>query len=584
MSSVLNVTTSILGQPWRWRALAADARAGWGADDLVAQLLMARGVPRDGLDHHRAPSIRTFMPDPSSFRDMDRAAARLADAVTGGERIAIFGDYDVDGATSAALLTLVLRDLGVEPRIYIPDRLTEGYGPSGPAMARLAGEGASLIVTVDCGAQAFEALAVARDAGVDVIVADHHQCASAHPHAHAFVNPNRLDEEGGREHGHLAAVGVCFLLAAALIRELRARGAFAGRAEPRLLDHLDLVALGTVADVAQLRGLNRAFVAQGLKVMAQRRKPGLAALIDVARLSKPPSATDIGFALGPRINAGGRVGRADLGVRLLTTRDAIEARALAQELDALNADRRAIAAGVQAVAEAEAAAGERVLVAAGRDWHPGVIGIVAGRLKEKLGRPAIVIAVDEHGVGKGSGRSITGVDLGQAVLAAKEAGLLQAGGGHAMAAGLTMDAALVPELAAFLDARIGDAVDRASAERALLVDAVLATGGVNPDLVAAMEAGGPYGAGWPAPRVAAGPVRVVKADVVGNGHVRAIVAGDCGRSLKAVAFRHAETALGQALLGAAPHRRLWLAGRARIDDWGARPAAELHVDDAAWAD
>lgn len=584
MSSVLNVTTSILGQPWRWRALAADARAGWGADDLVAQLLMARGVPRDGLDHHRAPSIRTFMPDPSSFRDMDRAAARLADAVTGGERIAIFGDYDVDGATSAALLTLVLRDLGVEPRIYIPDRLTEGYGPSGPAMARLAGEGASLIVTVDCGAQAFEALAVARDAGVDVIVADHHQCASAHPHAHAFVNPNRLDEEGGREHGHLAAVGVCFLLAAALIRELRARGAFAGRAEPRLLDHLDLVALGTVADVAQLRGLNRAFVAQGLKVMAQRRKPGLAALIDVARLSKPPSATDIGFALGPRINAGGRVGRADLGVRLLTTRDAIEARALAQELDALNADRRAIEAGVQAEAEAQAAAGGRVLVAAGRDWHPGVIGIVAGRLKEKLGRPAIVIAVDEHGVGKGSGRSITGVDLGQAVLAAKEAGLLQAGGGHAMAAGLTMDAALVPELAAFLDARIGDAVDRASAERALLVDAVLATGGVNPDLVAAMEAGGPYGAGWPAPRVAAGPVRVVKADVVGNGHVRAIVAGDCGRSLKAVAFRHAETALGQALLGAAPHRRLWLAGRARIDDWGARPAAELHVDDAAWAD
>jgi single-stranded-DNA-specific exonuclease len=584
MTSVLGITTSILGQPWRWRALAADARAGWGADDLVAQLLLARGVPRDGLDHHRAPSIRTFMPDPSSFRDMDRAAARLADAVLGGERIAIFGDYDVDGATSAALLTLVLRDLGVEPRVYIPDRLTEGYGPSGPAMVRLAEEGASLIVTVDCGAQAFDALAAARDAGVDVIVADHHQCASAHPHAHAFVNPNRLDEEGGREHGHLAAVGVCFLLAAALVRELRARGAFAGRAEPRLLDHLDLVALGTVADVAQLRGLNRAFVAQGLKVMAQRRNPGLAALIDVARLTKPPSATDIGFALGPRINAGGRVGRADLGVRLLTTRDPVEARRIAAELDALNGDRRAIEAGVQEEAEAQAAAGGRVLVAAGRGWHPGVIGIVAGRLKEKLGRPAIVIAVDEHGVGKGSGRSITGVDLGQAVLAAKEAGLLQAGGGHAMAAGLTMDAARVPELATFLDERIGDAVDRASAERALLVDAVLATGGVNPDLVAAMEAGGPYGAGWPAPRVAAGPVRVVKADVVGNGHVRAIVAGDCGRSLKAVAFRHAETALGQALLGAAGHRRLWLAGRARLDDWGARPAAELHVDDAAWAD
>ena len=580
MTPVLGVTTSILGQPWRWRALAADGRDGWGADDLVTQLLLSRGVGRDALDQHRAPSIRGFMPDPSDFRDMDRAAERLADAVQAGERVAIFGDYDVDGATSAALMILILRDLGLDPVAYIPDRLTEGYGPSVAALTRLAADGATLIVTVDCGAQAFDALAAA---SVDVIVADHHQCASALPRALAVVNPNRLDEEGGRAHGHLAAVGVCFLLCAALIRTLRARGFFAARAEPRLIDHLDLVALGTVADVAQLKGLNRAFVAQGLKVMAQRRNPGVAALIEASRLTRAPTATDLGFALGPRINAGGRVGRADLGVRLLTTTDPAEARALAIELDGFNQDRRVIEAGVQEAAEAMAN-GRRVVVAAGPGWHPGVIGIVAGRLKEKLARPVIVIAIDEHGVGKGSGRSIAGVDLGAAVLAAKEAGIVWAGGSHAMAAGLTVAADRIGDLADFLEERLAAAVERSNEGRALLVDAVLATGGVCPELVDQMEAGGPYGAGWPAPRVAAGPVRVIRAEVVGTGHVRCIVAGDDGRSLKAMAFRHAETALGAALLGAAPHRRLWLVGRARRDDWGSKPAAELHVEDAAWAD
>ncbi|WP_425230263.1 single-stranded-DNA-specific exonuclease RecJ [Sphingomonas sp.] len=584
MTPVLGITASILGQPWRWRALSADTREGLGNDDLVDQLLLARGVAREALAEHRTPSIRRFMPDPSSFRDMDTAAARLADAVQAGERVAIFGDYDVDGATSAALMTLVLRDLGLAPVVYIPDRVTEGYGPSGAALTRLATEGATLIVTVDCGAQAFDALAAARDVGVDVIVADHHQCASTLPHAVAVVNPNRVDEEGGRDHGHLAAVGVCFLLLAATLRVLRGRGFFADRAEPKLLDHLDLVALGTVADVAQLRGLNRAFVAQGLKVMAGRRNIGLAALIEASRLTRAPTCSDLGFALGPRINAGGRVGRADLGVRLLTTGDPAEARVLAQELDGLNGDRRVIEAGVQEAAETLAANGRQVAVAAGHGWHPGVIGIVAGRLKEKLGRPAIVIAIDEAGVGKGSGRSIPGVDLGAAVLAAKEAGIVSAGGGHAMAAGLTVAADRVGELADFLEHRLAEAVAQSSEGRALLVDAVLATRGVNPELVGAMDGGGPYGAGWPAPRVAAGPVRVVRAEVVGNGHVRCIVAGDCGASLKAMAFRHAETALGQALLGAPPHRKLWLAGRAKLDDWGSRPAAELHVEDAAWAD
>lgn len=581
MMHVLGVERSILGQPWRWRSTAADNLA---PDDLVTQLLLSRGCPREGLDDHRAPSIRAFMPDPSIFRDMDTAAERLADAVQRGERIAVFGDYDVDGATSTAVMILLLRQLGVEGRAYIPDRLTEGYGPSAAAMMRLAQEGASLIVTVDCGAQAFDALAAAHAAPVDVIVVDHHQCASELPMAHAVVNPNRLDEGEGAAHGHLAAVGVAFLLGAALLRVLRRRGYFAARSEPRLLDLLDLVALGTVADVAQLRGLNRAFVAQGLKVMAGRRNIGLAALIEASRLTRAPTATDLGFALGPRINAGGRVGRADLGVRLLTTQDPAEARMIAAELDRLNEERRAIEAAVQAEAETMYASGRSVTVVAGRGWHPGVIGIVAGRLKEKLGQPAIVVAVDDHGVGKGSGRSITGVDLGQAVLAAKEAGLLVAGGGHAMAAGLTIEADKVPAFADFLEALLADRVAAAVADRALLVDSVHAPGGVTADLVTAMETGGPYGVGWPSPRVAIGPVRPVRVDVVGNGHVRAIVAGDDGRSLKAMAFRAADTALGAALLGAASHRRLWLAGRARIDDWAQRPAAELHIDDAAWAD
>lgn len=586
MTAVLNVQRSILGQPWRWRGLAADAREGMAPDDLVTRLLLARGCPREAIDAHRSPSIREFMPDPSIFRDMDRAAERLADAVEAGESVAIFGDYDVDGATSAALLILLLRDLGLEARPYIPDRLMEGYGPSGEALVRLGAEGAGLIVTVDCGAQAFEALAMAREAGVDVIVVDHHKCAAELPLAYALVNPNRLDEAEGAAHGHLAAVGVAFLLGAALVRTLRARGYFAARPEPRLLDLLDLVALGTVADVASLKGLNRAFVAQGLKVMAQRRNLGMNALIEASRMTRAPLCSDLGFALGPRINAGGRVGKSDLGVRLLTTRDAEEARAIAAELDRLNEDRRAIESEVQRAAEAlcETKSNRAVAVVAARGWHAGVIGIVAGRLKEKLGRPAIVVALDEAGLGKGSGRSIPGVDLGAAILAAKDQGLLMAGGGHAMAAGVTLAEGALEAFEDFLEDRLAGDVSRAMGERALLLDAVLAPGGVNLELVAAMEEGGPYGMGWPAPRVAAGPVAVIKADVVGTGHVRLIVAGDDGRSLKAVAFRQAETELGEALLSAPRHRKLWLAGRARIDDWGARPAAELHVDDAAWAE
>jgi len=583
VTSLLNIQRSITGQAWRWRGLARDPGS---PDDLVTQLLLARGCPRDELEAHRAPSIRAFMPDPSIFNDMDKAAERLADAVQANEQVAIFGDYDVDGATSAALLILLLRDLGLEARPYIPDRLMEGYGPSGEALVRLKAEGASLIVTVDCGAQAFEALEMARGAGAEVIVVDHHKCTPELPVAFALVNPNRLDETEGAAHGHLAAVGVAWLLGAALIRTLRARGHFASRPEPRLLDLLDIVALGTVADVASLKGLNRAFVAQGLKVMAQRRNIGLNALIEASRLTRAPVCSDLGFALGPRINAGGRVGRSDLGVRLLTTRDPDEARAIALELNQLNEDRRTIEAQVQVAAEELGVnQGNRaVAIVHARGWHPGVIGIVAGRLKEKFGRPAIVIAVDEDGTGKGSGRSIPGVDLGAAVLAARDAGLLQAGGGHAMACGVTIAEANLDAFADFLEERLSEKVTAAMGDRALLFDAVVAPGGVNPDLVNAMEEGGPYGMGWPAPRIAAGPVTIIKADIVGTNHVRAIVAGDDGRSIKAVAFRAAETELGQTLLSAPRHRKLWLAGRAKIDDWGSRPAAELHIDDAAWAD
>ncbi|MFD1951904.1 single-stranded-DNA-specific exonuclease RecJ [Sphingomonas arantia] len=589
-ASVLGVDRSILGQAWRWRGtdsqFGTEPDAGFRPDDLVTQLLLARGCPRDAVETHRLPTIRGFMPDPSIFRDMDRAAERLADAVCNREAVAIFGDYDVDGATSAALMVRLLRALGLTPAAYIPDRITEGYGPTTAALLRLGQGGASLILTVDCGAQSYEPLAAAHAAGIDVVVVDHHKCASELPIAYAVVNPNRLDEDAGAAFGHLAAVGVAFLLAAALLRTLRSRNFFETHPEPKLIDLLDLVALGTVADVAALKGLNRAFVTQGLKIMGARRNVGLSALVDVSRLSRAPTCTDLGFALGPRINAGGRVGKSDLGVRLLTTDDADEAEALAIELDRLNGDRRLIETAVNEAAEIalRTASDQSVAIVSGKTWHPGVIGIVAGRLKEQLGRPVIVIAIDEDGLGKGSGRSISGVDLGAAVLAAKDAGLLIAGGGHAMAAGLSIDADRIPALGEFLHERLAAVVERSRQDRAILFDAVIAPGGLTPDLVSSLDEAGPYGMGWPAPRIAAGPVRVIRADTVGNGHVRAVVAGADGRSVKTVAFRHAATPLGQALLAAGPDRRLWIAGRAKIDDWNGRMSAELHLEDAAWAD
>ncbi|MBA3666379.1 MAG: single-stranded-DNA-specific exonuclease RecJ [Sphingomonas sp.] len=575
------VERSLAGQPWRWRRAGGDELG----RDLTDQLLLARGIEESDLARHRSPTIRDFLPDPSVFADMDKAADRLADAVEAEESIAIFGDYDVDGATSAALLMLLLRRLGNEPMVYIPDRLMEGYGPSGAALVELKRRGASLAITVDCGAQAFEALDEAAAAGLEVIVCDHHQCAARLPIALAMINPNRLDESAeGAAHGHLAAVGMAFLLGVALLRELRRRGRFVGdRAEPKIIDLLDIVALGTVADVARLKTLNRAFVTQGLKVMSEGRNIGLVALAEAARLVKAPNCRDLGFALGPRINAGGRVGKSDLGVRLLTTADPEEARAIAAELDRLNEERRAIEmlVGEQASEAAEAQANAPLILVSGRGWHPGVIGIVASRLKERFGRPAIVVAEEEDGTGKGSGRSISGVDLGAAVLAAMDSGLLIAGGGHAMAAGLTVAPGGVGALTEFLHDRLAADIEAARGGRSLLLDALLSPGGVSGPLCDALDAAGPYGAGWPPPRVAAGPARLLRPGIVGNGHVRAIACGDDGKSFKLIAFRAADTPLGQALLSSSGDQRWWLAGTIKRDEWNGGNAAEMHLDDAA---
>ena len=589
-SHALGISSSLSGKAWLWRggnmALGDGAE---GADEaLVTQILRARGVAEEDLGREREPTLRAFLPDPSIFRDMNAAAERIVQAILTGEKVTVYGDYDVDGATSAALLIRLLRELGHEAHYYIPDRLLEGYGPSGEALVRLADEGSSLIVTVDCGAMAFDALEMAHEAGVDVIVVDHHKCAPELPKAAALVNPNRLDEsDEAAAFGHLAAVGVAFLLAIAVVRTLRGSGYFNDRTEPDLLGLLDLVALGTVADVAALRGLNRAFVAQGLKVMARRDGIGMAALIDASRINRAPRSSDLGFALGPRINAGGRVGESTLGVRLLTTEDTAEAGDIAAQLSAFNEERRLIEAAVQEAAEEQVAAqhNRAVIVLSGTGWHPGVIGIVAGRIKEKTGKPTLVVALDkESGEGKGSGRSVSGVDLGAAIIAAREEGLLVAGGGHAMAAGLTVEGRKLGALADWLDSRLGGAVARALREQATLLDLAVAPGGLVPSLVETLETAGPYGVGWPAPRIAVGPVRLVKADIVGKDHVRLIAAGDDGRSFKAIAFRSAESEMGQMLLHGTKGRQLWLAGRAKIDDWGARPQAELQLEDAAWAD
>ena len=595
--SPVDVTRSVTGR--RWLLREGDERAGLmlaqrlGLPEVVGRLLAARGIDAEAAPHFLNPTLRDALPDPNCLRDMERAVARLIAAIKDAEPIAIFGDYDVDGATSSALLARFFAAIGAPVRIYIPDRIREGYGPNAPALLRLRAEGVKVVITVDCGITAFDALADAAQAGLDVIVVDHHVAEPRLPEAAAVINPNRLDDTSGL--GMLAAVGVSFLLAVALNRGLRDAGWYArGRhGEPDLLNLLDLVALGTVCDVVKLNGLNRAFVTQGLRVMAKRHNTGLAALADAARIAEKPSEYHAGFILGPRVNAGGRVGEASLGARLLTTNDAVEAAELAQQLDGFNAERQAIEAEVleEALARLEAAgdadAGAPLIVIAGEGWHAGVIGIVASRIKEKYSRPALVIGLDGD-IGKGSGRSVDGVDLGSAVIAARQAGLLVNGGGHKMAAGLTVERAQLPALTAFLNERVGAALEQSRAEgRAvptLNVDAQIRLGGATAELIAAIGQIAPFGAGNPEPRFVLPAVRVVKADVVGKGHVRCILSDVDARGgknrLKAIAFRAAGEPLGDALL-ATRGLPLHLAGKIRLDTWQGREGVQFLIDDAA---
>lgn len=584
------MTETASGRPWVWRAapLPFGTAARLGVDALAARLFLARGCAEDALDGLMHPSLRAFLPDPSLFADMDKAAARLADAVEAGERIALFADYDVDGATSAAILSRTLTALGATPRHYIPDRLLEGYGPNADALLMLKEEGAALVVVLDSGTQAYEPLAAAATAGLPVIVVDHHKASPELPRCFALINPARLDESADlAAYRTLCTAGLTFLLAVALVRALRQRGFFtAARPEPRLGQLLDLVALGTVADVMLLVGLNRAFVALGLQHMAARRNIGLAALLDVAGIDRPPTAQDVGFQLGPRINAGGRVGKSDLGVRLLTTTDPAEAQALAAELDTLNEERRALEAEVTKEAFARfPEAPPHIAIAAGTGWHPGVIGIAAARVKERLQRPVILLSEGADGIAKGSGRSIDGVDLGQAVLAAKEAGLIVAGGGHAMACGVTVETARIPELERFLDQRIAPEMAAGGGPGALRIDLSVAARGFTMELAGALDVVEPCGNGWPRPRVAVGPVRLVQVRRVGRDdapHIKIIAAGADGGRVEGIAFRAADTPLG-ALLLSAGDVPLWLAGRVLVNSWQGRDKVELRLDDAGYA-
>lgn len=586
----LNVAESVTGKLWLERE--ADERMGWaltqgfGLPEIVGRVLAARGVTPETCETFLSPTLKTLLPDPSVLRDMDTAAARIAKAVIDGEPVAVFGDYDVDGATSTALWRRFFRALGREATVYIPDRVTEGYGPNAPALLKMARDGIRLVITVDCGTAAFTALEAAAGAGLDLIVLDHHVAESRLPPALAIVNPNRLDE--GEEYRTLCAAGVCFLTIVAVNRELRRAGYFAGRDAPNLMDWLDLVALGTVCDVVPLTGLNRAYAAQGFKVMARRANPGLAALADIAGIKDKPDAYHAGFVLGPRVNAGGRVGGADLGTRLLSTDDPAEAMDLARRLDTHNAERREVEQAVleEAVAQVEAEADGRdaLIFAMGEGWHPGVVGIVASRLKERYARPACVVALEtgENGVrvGKASGRSVRGVDLGAAVIAARQAGLLIAGGGHRMAAGFTAAADRLGELRAFLSERIALQTGSAPVLPTLDLDGALSVTGASVELLNTLDRIAPFGTGNPEPRFAITDARIVRADVVGANHVRCILTGSGGGRLKAIAFRALDSELGRALLGAGGVP-LHLAGTLRIDRWNGTEGVQLFIEDAA---
>lgn len=581
---VLGVERSLTGK--RWEASDSDDRAAaalsqrCGVSDIVSRVLVARGVGIDDVETFLSPSLRSLLPDPDQLQDMEKAAQRLANAIIAGEIIGVFGDYDVDGATSAALLQRFLHAVGGRVVIYVPDRLREGYGPNLPALLDLKSNGVGVVVTVDCGITAFDPLAGAADAGLDVVVVDHHAAEPRLPDAVAVVNPNRLDDESAM--GQLAAVGVSYLLVIALNRKLRAMGHYQNRPEPNLLQWLDLVALGTVCDVVPLVGLNRALVAQGLKVMARRENIGIRALSDVASIDETPTTYHAGFLLGPRVNAGGRVGEAGLGAQLLTTADGDEARELAMRLDAWNKERRELEAVCleEAIEQVERSGMHDGLVyASGENWHAGVIGIVAGRLKDRYNRPACVVSL-ENGVGKGSGRSITGVDIGAAIIAARQSDLLVNGGGHPMAAGFSVNEANEGAFKQFLADHIERQVGTGGVVRRLMIDAAVQPAGATAELAIDLARIAPFGAGNPEPRFVLPAARVAKADVVGENHVRCFLTGESGGRLKAISFRSLGEPHGDAILKS-NGMPLHFAGHIRVDRWQGREEAQLIIEDVA---
>ncbi|WP_300529926.1 single-stranded-DNA-specific exonuclease RecJ [Maricaulis sp.] len=585
---LLGVSASLLGKSWRLRTGSEDDVSRivreQRIEDVLARLIVARGIGPDDAARFLTPRLKDYFPDPSSFADMDKAASLLWDALEAKRSIAVFADYDVDGATSAAQLIRWMRTQGAAPRHYVPDRIEEGYGPNIAAFERLHQDGVELVITVDCGAAAHSALEAAAGIGLEVIVVDHHLMDGAFPPSAALVNPNRPDDQS--DCGHMAAAGVTYILLAALNREGRRRGHIDQSNAPDLLAFADLAALGTVCDVVPLTGINRAIVAQGLKVMSRWDQTGLAALAEIAGISEPASVYHAGFLLGPRINAGGRVGQADLGVQLLTTDSSEDATRHARRLDLSNTERRAIEAEVldAAIAQVERQGADRaVLVAAGEGWHPGVIGVVAGRIKERFDKPSIVIGIDrdaQPAVGKGSGRSVPGVNLGGAIAAAREAGLLLSGGGHAMAGGLTVNPDAINALIEFLDARLAPELAAAEDARTRWIDGILSPAAATLDLCRSIETLGPFGQGNPEPRFVMPDVRVTYAKRVGSDHVRASLEGSDGARVAAIGFRLADLPAGEALLRASD-QRLHIAGRLKINAWQGRESVQLQIEDIA---
>jgi single-stranded-DNA-specific exonuclease len=585
----LGVERSVLGRPWRGRLDAvgeAQAQAIaqiYGTGDLLSRVLAGRGVTPDEAQDYLDPTLRNLLPDPFSLQDMAAAASRITEAVERGEKIAIFGDYDVDGAASSALLSDYFIACGTPCMIHIPDRIFEGYGPNAEAIKTLAHDGAKLLIAVDCGTASHAPLVEAARLGLDPIVLDHHQAPEILPQAF-IVNPNRQDDLSGL--GQLCAAGVVFMTLVAVQRLLRERGFFsAARPPPDLLAGLDLVALATIADVAPLTGLNRAFVAKGLALMHARERPGLKILLDIAGLAGPPTPYHLGFLIGPRINAGGRIGDAALGARLLTLTDPLQARLVAEELDRLNRERQELERATLEAAEAFVLAGpcldnSAAIIASGDGWHPGIAGLIASRLREKFRRPAFAVAFDANAMGTGSGRSIPGVDLGRVVRAAAEAGFLVKGGGHAMAAGITLARERLGDFKNFLEANLLAAVAAARADEALLIDAALTAAAANSALLAGLARGGPYGAGNPEPVFALPAHRLVDVAAAGNGHVRLRAEAADGAKIDGIAFRAASTPAGEAL-HAARGSFVHLAGTLAADRYGGRERVQLRLLDLA---